>query len=61
MWLLDYSAVEFLVKNGVRVVGIDYLSIEAFDTKDNVWRDSYKGFVEFQKDCSKQDRKETNR
>jgi kynurenine formamidase len=34
--------VEFLVKNGVRVVGIDYLSIEAFDTKDNVWRDYYK-------------------
>ena len=34
--LLDYSAVEFRVKNGVRVVGIDYLSIESFDTKDNV-------------------------
>jgi arylformamidase len=32
---LDYSAAELLVKNGVRVVGIDYLSIEAFDTKEH--------------------------
>ena len=31
---LDYSAAELLVKNGVRVVGIDYLSIEAFDTEE---------------------------
>jgi arylformamidase len=27
---LDYSAAELLVENGVKVVGIDYLSIEAF-------------------------------
>jgi len=32
---LDYSAVELLVKNGVRVAGIDYLSIEALDTKEH--------------------------
>ena len=30
---LDYSAAELLVKNGVRVVGIDYLSIEELDTE----------------------------
>ncbi len=29
---LDYSAAELTVKNNVRVVGIDYLSIEAFET-----------------------------
>ena len=34
--MLDYSTAEFLVKNGVRVVGIDYLSIETFNTKDDV-------------------------
>lgn len=32
---LDYSAAELLVKNGVRVVGIDYLSIEEFETEDH--------------------------
>jgi arylformamidase len=30
---LDYSAAELLVNNGVRVIGIDYLSIEAFESK----------------------------
>ena len=29
---LDYSVAELLVKNGVRVVGIDYLSIEELET-----------------------------
>ena len=32
---LDYSAAELLVKNNVRVVGIDYLSIEAFETEEH--------------------------
>lgn len=32
---LDYSAAELLVKNGIWVVGIDYLSIEAFDTEEH--------------------------
>ena len=32
---LDYSAAELLVKNGVRVVGIDYLSIEKFETEEH--------------------------
>ena len=32
---LDYSAAELLVKNGIRVVGIDYLSIEAFETEEH--------------------------
>jgi arylformamidase len=30
---LDYSAAELLVTNGVRVIGIDYLSIEAFESE----------------------------
>jgi len=30
---LDYSAAELLVKNGVRVVGIDYLSTEELETE----------------------------
>ncbi len=32
---LDYSAAELLIKNGVRVVGIDYLSIEELDTEEH--------------------------
>lgn len=32
---LDYSAAELLVKNGVRVVGIDYLSIEELETEEH--------------------------
>jgi len=32
---LDYSAAELLVKNGVRVVGIDYLSIEMYETEEH--------------------------
>ena len=32
---LDHSAAEFLVRNNVRVVGIDYLSIEAFETEEH--------------------------
>jgi len=32
---LDFSAAEFLVKNGVRVVGIDYLSIEELETEEH--------------------------
>ncbi len=32
---LEYSAAELLVKAGVKVVGIDYLSIEAFDTEEH--------------------------
>jgi arylformamidase len=32
---LDYSAAELLVENGVRVVGIDYLSIEKFETDEH--------------------------
>ncbi len=32
---LDFSAAELLVKNGVRVVGIDYLSIEELDTEEH--------------------------
>ena len=32
---LDYSAAELLVQNGVRVVGIDYLSIEKFETDEH--------------------------
>jgi arylformamidase len=32
---LDYSAAELLVKNNVRVVGIDYLSIEKFETEEH--------------------------
>jgi len=31
---LDYSAAELLVKNNVRVVGIDYLSIEQYETEE---------------------------
>ncbi|RZN37022.1 MAG: cyclase family protein [Methanophagales archaeon ANME-1-THS] len=30
---LDYSAAELLVHHGVRVIGIDYLSIEAFESE----------------------------
>ena len=33
---LDYSAAELLVKNGVRVVGIDYLSIEELETEEHL-------------------------
>jgi len=32
---LDYSAAELLVKNNVRVVGIDYLSIEELETEEH--------------------------
>jgi len=32
---LDYSAAELLVKNNVRVVGIDYLSIEMYETEEH--------------------------
>jgi len=32
---LDFSAAEFLVKNGVRVVGIDYLSVEELETEEH--------------------------
>jgi arylformamidase len=32
---LDYSAAALLVENGVRVVGIDYLSIETFETDEH--------------------------
>jgi arylformamidase len=32
---LDYSAAALLVENGVRVVGIDYLSIEKFETDEH--------------------------
>lgn len=32
---LDFSAAAFLVKNGVRVVGIDYLSIEELETEEH--------------------------
>ena len=32
---LDHSAAELLVKNGVRVVGIDYLSIEMYETEEH--------------------------
>jgi arylformamidase len=32
---LDYSAAKLLVENGVRVVGIDYLSIEEFETDEH--------------------------
>ena len=32
---LDYSAAALLVENGVRVVGIDYLSIEEFETDEH--------------------------
>jgi arylformamidase len=32
---LDYSAAELIVKNGVRVVGIDYLSIEELETEEH--------------------------
>jgi arylformamidase len=32
---LDYSAAELLVETGVRVVGIDYLSIETFETDEH--------------------------
>ncbi|KAF5434122.1 arylformamidase [Candidatus Methanophagaceae archaeon] len=32
---LDYSAAELLVKNGVMVVGIDYLSIEELETEEH--------------------------
>ncbi len=32
---LDYSAAKLLIKNKIRVVGIDYLSIEKFDSKEH--------------------------
>lgn len=33
---LDYSAAELLVHQGVRVIGIDYLSVEAFESETHV-------------------------